>query len=426
MQSAGKLEYHVPACFTKERPSFISTHDQYHMSIMDHPVGSQMPRPSERPKVFPNPADFQSLARRPDTPKKLDDYLYSDWPQLTLHMVSFTDATLVTLTWGHWLLDAMGRAALIKAWISVLEGQEDLVPPIHGFDSDPLNALGSLAVEPYVLAPRQIVGFTLLIYLVRAIFDLLWHRAEENHVVCLPSSYIQSMKQTAMREIHEPVSIQADMYPSDSENKHPLFVSEGDIIVAWWTRLAIQHIPRNSTRSVTIANIFGLRSLLADDLLPSHSAFISNAYRSVATILPAATIYSAPLSFTAHAIRRSIQDQGTRAQIEAQAKQGRARLEKSGHPIIFGDSSTQLLPFSNWTKARFFDIDFSSAVLSQGPREKRMEKVGQPSYVQTSQHVITNRYTCIVMGKDAGGNYWLCESLRTSTWRKIEKDFEEM
>jgi hypothetical protein len=100
------------------------------MNIGEHTVGSKFPTPSGTgPSVVCDPEEFQSLMRRPDGPKALADYLYTDAPQLALHIVSFCDATLVTISWSHTLLDTMGMKLLLQAWSLVLQGRSDEVLP---------------------------------------------------------------------------------------------------------------------------------------------------------------------------------------------------------------------------------------------------------------------------------------------------------
>lgn len=63
----------------------------------------------------PSSAEFGPLVRSADSPRTLADWIYSDRPQLHIHVVRFQDATLVTQTYLHTLMDAVGRSALLKA-----------------------------------------------------------------------------------------------------------------------------------------------------------------------------------------------------------------------------------------------------------------------------------------------------------------------
>lgn len=389
---------------------------KYEIDISEHPLASKFPRSTIRPTVL-DCQGLQLITRREGGPTKLEDYLYSNDGQLSLHIVSFNDATLVTLTWPHTLFDAMGRRALFDAWISVLNGRESEVKPLHGFNSNPLESVGSKITEPHALENRQMKGFVFFIFALRFVFELFWHSKEEVRVVCLPAAHINSMKSTALSELAT--------YSSDPDSKP--FLSDGDVISAWWTRLACSMVPRNSKRSITIMNVFGMRGALEKDLLPANKAYIGNATHSVHAFVPANVLFSRPISYTASLIRRSIVEQGTRPQIEALAAMARQSYIDAKRPPIFGDGTTKLIAFSNWTKARFFELDFSVAVVKEGyPLEKRKHGLGKPRYLHA--HAYTNnlpvRNAFQISGKDAEGNYWFSGKMRTETWREIEEGFK--
>jgi hypothetical protein len=99
-----------------------------------------------------HPTEFRPLTRSPYTPTTIDDFLYSDRPLLSLRIVSFEDATLVLLSWPHVFVDALGITALFKNWIAVLEGREEDVQPLQGYDTDPLATMGTKPTESSVIA----------------------------------------------------------------------------------------------------------------------------------------------------------------------------------------------------------------------------------------------------------------------------------
>ncbi|TVY67476.1 Transcriptional regulator sdnM [Lachnellula suecica] len=415
MNESGKLEYHVPESFDAKRPAFKYTHVKYETSISEHSLASKLPRSTTRPTVLGSPDDFRSLSQDPDTPTKIDDYLFSDVGQLSLRIVSFNDAMLVSLTWPHTLMDAMGRRALLDAWISVLSGRKSEVPSLHGFDKDPLTTFGTQPSESYALANQLMKGFAFFTFSVRMAFELMWYSKDEHRVVCLPATHFNSMKSTALSEL--------STLCSEPEQKQ--FISDGDIICSWWARLALSMVPRNTKRNISLMNAYGLRTILSD-LLPADKAYISNASNEVFTIFPAYVLFTHPVSYTASLIRRSIVEQSTRSQREALAALTRQSQASSGRSPMFGDGSTKLIVFSNWTKARFFELDFSAAVVKEGiPLEKRKHGLGRPSYMQSS--AFTNgfpmRNAFPIYGKDAEGNYWFSGTLRTETWKTIEDEF---
>jgi hypothetical protein len=389
------------------------------VKIAEHPIASKIPRATSRPSIVGNPAEFRPLTRAPDTPKTIDDFLYSDRPQLSVKIVSFEDATLISLSWPHTFLDAMGNAALFKNWIAVLEGREEDVQPLYGYDVDPLATLGTTSTEPSLLARWQLSGLSMFLFVVRYIFELVWHHKEEGRVVCLPGQFVQDLKQKSLENLAR----------QDEKTHTKLFLSDGDVICAWWSRTVIGALRPASNRTVSIMNAFSMRSVLSKDLLPAGCAYISNASMSVCTFIPVADILTKPLRYIASKVRDGISQQGTREQVEAFISIIRKSLDKTGRGAVFGDSSTILIIFSNWSKAKFFEIDLSAAVINEGlPREKRINALGRPSYINADAVIrgFSSRNSFPIMGKDAAGNYWLSGYVRTKIWPEIERSLAEL
>lgn len=407
----GKLDYHVPADFSPKRPPFSYSHVNYDIEMAEHPIASRIPKATSRPAVVADTRDFVSLVRRPDGPTKVDDYLYTDEPQLSLHIVSFQDATLVSLSWLHTFLDAMGRKALLDAWTLVLQGRDDEVKDLYGVYEDPLLGLGTRPTEPYRLIGRILSAWKMLVFAILLVWELLWY-CDETRVVCVPAHFIKEQRQQVLDE-----AINWDC-------EKP-FVSEGDVLSAWWTRQCTWHLNHESTCTVMLMNAFGLRSILANDLLPSNRPYIANASFSVVALISVRDLFHKPLAYAALAVRRSIAELGTREQIEAYAALNREAAEAKGNPPLFGDGTMHMFVISNWTKARFFDVDFSAALVRPGATDGgRSNKMGTPSYVNhlpfCNGFLYSPRNSCPILGKDAEGNYWLVTTLRKGLWDKIE------
>ncbi|KAI1505901.1 hypothetical protein F5X99DRAFT_427788 [Biscogniauxia marginata] len=444
LNSKGKLDYHVPASLDRAtRPAIAYSHVRYDVSIGEHPLASRLPRAeslSGRPAVVCNPDDFIELMRRPDGPTSLDDYLYGDEPQLGLHVVSFADATLVSLNWPHTLLDGMGRRALFEAWTAVLEGREDEVLPFYGFDHDPLADLGTKQepdAEPFRMAKYLMSSWQMMLYGVRYLWEIkVWRREEEVRIVFTKSLF----EETRAEFLNGDGDGDGDdgSTPDGQENGKPGFLSEGDILSAYVSRLATQPL-RASPRTVCVANAYGLRGALP---FPRDRAYVANAVWGVSALLRARDVAARPLCATAAAVRRSIAEQGTRAQLEARAAYLRARGGgggggggdgdgMSGMPDLYGDAGMTLVTFSNWTKGRFFETDFSAAIVEQGGsggggdggKKPSNYKRGCPSYIQPSGFVqnLSMRNSFPIIGKDAVGNYWWAGTLRKGLWAGIEE-----
>ncbi|KAF2174777.1 hypothetical protein K469DRAFT_743569 [Zopfia rhizophila CBS 207.26] len=394
-----KLEYHVPEKFTKERPSVSFTHITHEISISSHPLASQIPRATNKLTSSPPLGQFRPILLPPNSATKLEDWIYSDRPQFQLHIVSFEDATLVTLSWLHKLLDAMGRSVLLKAWTAVLEGREHDVPELYGYDFDPLASLGAPPskieseeeVEESVIADRQLKGWSMFKFVISYVWELLIHRREEQRMICIPAAYFKRLKEQCLQDLKgmHPATITMDT--SDPSNPKP-FLSDGD--------------------TISILNVFGMRNLLSSTspvLLPKGKAYIANA----------------PLGLIASEIRRSLVEQGTRSQVNAICRLQKRSLAKTGIVPVFGTSDMTFGAFSNWSKGKMFETDFSAAVVKEGEVK---HIAGRPTYIQADGNAIgfSVRNSAPALGRDNEGNYWVEGMLRCETWENIERAIEGM
>lgn len=387
------------------------------MSILEHPLGSKLPRPTERPAVVGDPNDFDELTCSEDAPKTLNDYLTRDIPQLCLHIVSFTDSTLISISLPHTLTDGTGGAQIYRCWALALQGRDDEIPPFHGYNEDPLATFGETTSEPYMHAHRQLTGWRKWLFILYQIYDS-WRYRTASRIVCVPGTYLAAERKKAIEEIRTATG--------DSK----AFVSDNDVLTAWFTRLEVGAMfPKTSNNTVRIMNAFSLAAVV-NDHLPSAKAFISNAATEIYTFLKVKDFFTKPLSYAAYEIRRSMMQGGTREQLEALQGIKRQTLVMEGHTWpIFGNPSMEMMSYSNWTKGKYFETDFSAAIVKEGfPREKRAEKPGYASMVQFNawSTKFDLRNLMPIMGKDAAGNYWLQGPLREVVWERIEKELREM
>ena len=409
-QGKGKLEYHVPAHFDDQRPPFSYHHETHQTSITENSLASRLPIASSSPQFAGRIEDFEALMRRPSDPKRLEDYLYTDRPMLGLHIVSFIDATLITLSWSHILADAMGIKALFDAWSLVLQGREDQILPLHGVEADPMVTLGTRPTEPYQHAEKQLSSWQMMIFGLRYAFDQTFRRSkEETRVICLPAAYVQSLREAALADIKATNTGEGD---GDTP-----FVSEGDVLCAWWTRHILSYTSQDLSQPVAIKMAFGLRWLLEKDMLPASSVYVGNAVMTVPAFMPARDILTKSLGSVASVLRKTLVALGTREQIEARQALERTIQDQTGNPGLFGDPWMHIVLCTNWTKGHFFDVDFSAAVTTEG-RHLGGQQAGKPSYIQI--HSSTPRFSLgsgfYILGKDAAGNYWLQSTLAKEYW----------
>jgi hypothetical protein len=86
---------------------------------------------------------YRALTGPDDRPTSLKDYLDQHLPQIFLHVVTFTDETLLSVTWPHKMSDISGWGHIFRAWSTVLAGKRSTaIPHLAGFDTDVLEYFG--------------------------------------------------------------------------------------------------------------------------------------------------------------------------------------------------------------------------------------------------------------------------------------------
>ncbi|KAM0424244.1 hypothetical protein ACHAPT_010616 [Fusarium lateritium] len=380
-----RLEVHVPREFTPQRPAVRYTHETFDMSIDNHPLAKKIPRITEKPSIHPGAQEFKDFAVTGDGPVDGHELFKGDKPQMSLRIVSFLDATLVSLVWPHSAMDAVGVQAMLENWSLVVAGRDSEVLPVLGANDDVVYAVAeppsrTEEVEPEEelrIASKRISGFMLILFGLRFLWDLLWQGACQTKCIFLPKRAVAKLMRQALEEI-------AIMSPPGDEKP---FVSEGD------------------------------------SLMQSTGVYTQNLATAAYTFLSPATARG-PIGPAALANRQHLEAQTTEPQLRALMRTVIAEKEKKDTTLLFGTPNMLLVIISNWTKANIMQAaDFSAAVIRQGEgTETRKNKPGTMTQLSPStmkQSVVT-RNVMVVKGKDHEGNYWLEGSLLPRTWVKVE------
>lgn len=373
------------------------------MAKADHPVASHIPSsdsaPIELPSLVGNPENWAELCCGTGGPKSLQDYVCSDRPVTGLHIVSFKDATIVTLHWLHCVADAMALKAILDNWVLILQGREDQVPLLHGFDEDPLRELGCHPTEPYELAGTELSALGTASYVLRNGYSIFLGQ-KETRTVCIPATFVEKLRKTALQEL------------KDAGQRDP-FLTDNDLITAWWSRLAFSHLP--SDKPVTIMQAMSARRALEQDLLPPDRLYVSNCL-SFTSVLKTKKEVDQSLGLLAGDIRRGINKHGTREQIEAYQSIVRANEWPLGPmPVFFGSPNMHHIGFSNWSKVKTYTTDFSAA--SATKRDVPLF----PSFVSQIQTGIPYPDGFLIIGKDSRNNYWLEGYRPAGLWAYVER-----
>lgn len=337
------------------------SHKSFDISIGEHPQAASYPDVTEGTESFHVPHGRIADLGLPDSiPRCLEDYLKSDSPQLSLHVVNFTDATLVMLCWPHLATDAIGLRTLAKAWNLVLAGREAEVPRMLSFRDDPLATAGCDAKfqERHFQEDIRLKRPWLILWAMRYLLDTwFWPKMEPSGVV-LSREAVRKLKEAAIASLPE----------EEGGGKH--FISTGDVISAWIASMTASVLPSTSRRSVVISNAMDLRDRAPSLFRASaeQGVYVQNALLPVSAVVPAQDLFpkEGGLGRAALAVRKSVDSQGQEGQLHALARLDRRSLAEAGIPPVFGDTSSFFVILSNWSKVQIFDnVDFGPAVVTQ-------------------------------------------------------------
>lgn len=185
-----------------------------------------------------DPDDLSDLIYGPEIPRKLDDYIYTDRPELGLRIVSFSNSTIVVLHWMHLSFDALAKRALLEAWVLMLQGRENEIPTPLAAEDYTLENCGKNPTERHVLADRHISKPGVFWWVLQNAYGLMF-RKKEHRMVCVPGTYLAKLRAKALADLAAEQLI--------SEKAEAPFLTEGDVLVAWLSRLAVANAAENST-----------------------------------------------------------------------------------------------------------------------------------------------------------------------------------
>ncbi|GAB0138198.1 hypothetical protein EsDP_00006439 [Epichloe bromicola] len=427
LKDNGELEIHAPRRFTTERPAVSYTHRIIASAIEDDPLAKTLPRATEGPSVQPGPQGFQVFAAREDAPATLEDFIHGDTPQLSLHITSFDNATLVGLSWPHSLMDVMGQKALLHGWSLVLAGRESEVPAMLGARADAMcSATDEVAgekEEEFELEHKRLKGWAMAMFALRCGWDMLWNAAPETRTVYLPKSTMAKLRLEAQSDL----AAAHEAGPAAAQERSS-FVSEGDVLTAWVARAVASSSPR--PRPVTVIHAANARFRLPS-LINAPGVHVQNMIMAAFTFL-SPEVAAGPLGPTALENRRHLTQQLREAQVLASFRKQRREYQPGKHDPgkLCGESDASLIVATNWTRANLFDtVDFSPAVLRAGRTEPETAGNQPPPGRLVFHHghsmregrAIRNMFA--VLGKDHGDNYWLTMKLAPAAWARIEDTF---
>ncbi|KAH8797945.1 hypothetical protein F5884DRAFT_145506 [Xylogone sp. PMI_703] len=410
----GKLEIHVPKSFTKERQPVHFTKQHHDMAMNEHPLAGQLPKGTGRTETYPSPRNFLPFGIGPGQAHEFHDFLSTDIPQFALHVVTFTDGTLVSISHSHMTTDLLGLNSVISAWSLTLAGKDEAVPPLAGYKDDGMKDLWDPpAKEQHLLAGTELTGWRLAYWATTSIYEA-WRSSPEQRILCVPKQTMDNLVRGARMHLEN------RELPGSSGNE--VFISQGDILAALICRMIAQNQPASSTRNIMTWMALDPRTRIKS--FDQQAVYVQNSPTAVFFSCPANRALELPLGKLALVVREAVAAQATEEQLKAYTCLSMEAMKTSGSPVMFGDKDMAFHVMSNWLKANLFDtMDFSPAIVKEKVSKTADSKRGHPTYYHATdpgKHSITFLvHLVVVMGMDHNGDTWLSAVLPSNIWSNM-------
>lgn len=382
---------------------FVWTSKNHDISLAEYPMASRIPEPTTEPSVLGHPEGIVQLMQGSGPSTRFTEIVSQDISQLAVHVECFRDVTFVSLSWLHTLTDAMGMSFILQAWQLVLEGREDEVSLLNDAETDILENAGRIPFERSRLADSLMKGWQMALFALNLLVTRLWWGEYETRMTYIPGKWLRNVRSQAMEELK-----------NDPSSKDVSFLSDNDVICSLMSKIASGG-PTNS-QPVWILQAADLRPRLQSVTFPVGVATVGNFTNAIITDRPASAVQTGSISQTAAALRRITDAHKSGDQMDAMMSMLRDLLS-TGRRSLTGKWNMQLHAFSNWSKIRTYDLDFSAARVNW--HKSRRSAPLKPSLalplLQWAGGFL-KLPTFGMNGPDEMGGYWVTGSLSKNRW----------
>lgn len=393
------------------------THEQHDSSIQGHPLEGTLPRSQEKPVLVDSPEKLDDILAGPKAPRGLDDWLFTDTPALAVHVISFTDATFITLTYSHSLVDGVGKREIVTNWCKVLAGRMEDVAPLADWDEEPMETLCrplEAGEERHIHQDKQLTGWRKWYWVFRFIYERIANRNNyRQRNLFIPASTMSRIRQRVEEEAED----------EGKEGQQPApYLSDNQLLTTWLVRLACLQL-KNTNRPLGITSAVDLRGFPQLGGVRPGTVYLQNllAYTWINTS-PAA-ILRAPLASAAALMRAELKPQLTLPQVRAAAYLTHSGIKRSGTVDFFIGKDTSIVSVSSLAKAKYWEtIDFSPAVVKPGEGGKKGLAGRLVWQSSTPRSGLKPSCLIVIQGKDLQGNWFAQMVLSQKTWDMVEKE----
>jgi hypothetical protein len=256
----GNLAYRLPNSFAADYKLF-----QWSNQIVDSSLAAAKVLP-ESPQAEPGPlygpCSVPELEQKwtPSTWPKERKFEEPDTPLLLVHIIKYTDATVVTLNLPHAVADQMGFASLITAWLQIIKGEKpaeflQLQPGALDGQKDiskkELRRKGKLRIMNSLEKTRYIMGL---------LPDLILNPEETRRTLFLPAKLVEELRDRHTQAL------------KSEFGEDTVSLTCGDIVTALLAKLA--HFGRKSSRKVSLNTALNVRG--RHPALPADKPYLHN------------------------------------------------------------------------------------------------------------------------------------------------------
>jgi hypothetical protein len=390
----------------------LFTHNKHGIPIANDALGSQLPEATTTPEVLGDPRRFIKLMRGPLAPEVASEYMSRVVPQLSIHVESFTDTTLISVSWLHTLSDVLGIANILQAWQAVLEGREEDVPTLMDADIDPLESVGRGPVEEHDMSQYIMNWWQTVLYICNLLLSWVWFGGETWRQMYIPGDWLRKLQQQGIFESRQAKSIEAAN-----------FISRHDVVNALLAKLASQ-TTWTAEQPVWLYQATNVRERLSTVSSAPGKISIGNLTSGTLTVLPAREVKDGPIWKIASALRKTTELHTQGGQMDAMMAIFRHLLEK-GNPVGIGEWNSHTVTASNWARGSSFEVDFAAARLSKATN-------GTPSKPSVAIPLLDAQMPLLAVpafwfaGPDEQGGYWITGTMSKFRWEQANGVFAQL
>lgn len=427
------MEIHVPKQFNEEFPAFEYKHDtQFKDKSLDsHPVGRVFPTPTDQPSIQQLPETLRQFMAPDDHPDTVEGLIETNKSQISLTIVSFKDATLVSVALPHTLGDVVTLVQMIHNVSLVLAGRTKDVPPCLDAHTDALEDVANDASIPLdagcLMEKKRLGRYGVAKFIVRQ----LWERSQRNRqlrMVYIPKDVYQRLI-SKVRADAQPSSSESDGDKKQTERDAKL--DEVDIVTAWLTRIiASQEV---GPRPVTILSLYNIRYQLKS-LLQAKGMFAQIMVSITCATFPGDTAAKNTLAQTAQSYRQQVAEQSTPEQVVAYLRLVRNEL-KGGSPslAVYGEADALLIFCNPLAKLNLVKMArFGPAVISSGT-----ETAGAEGRKNPPGTIVCNVFNPLnwkdagldalfPLGADHAGGNWIMAKMSPESWDTLAEELKKL